>query len=242
MDVSSAAYPGLASRLGELEKRFGLPGNRAFYLALPPALFPEAIKGIGESGLNRAEGWVRLVVEKPFGRDLATAKDLNRLVLGYFDEFQIFRIDHYLGKETVQNLLKQLLTLVAMEAPPIFDPESIRNEKLKVLQSISPLEIDAVVFAQYSGGEIDGKPVLGYMEEAGIAPDSVIETYQTLLRDILTGGQNLFVRSDEVEYSWGLFTTLIEKRPLVSSYPAGSWGPEEADALLARDGHRWLNM
>jgi glucose-6-phosphate 1-dehydrogenase len=247
-------------------------------------------------------------------------------------------------RDIIQNHLTQLLTLVAMEAPPIFDPESIRNEKLKVLQSISPLEIEAVVFGQYSGGEVDGKPVQGYREEAGVAPDSVIETYaalrvridnwrwqgvpfflrtgkrlarrqtqivvnfgrppvcmfgafgdcridpnrlvislqpdegfrlhfdikepgesmrlrsedlsfryadafgklpeayQTLLRDVLTGDQALFVRSDEVEYSWGLFTPLLEKRPPVSFYPAGSWGPEEADALLARDGHRWLNM
>lgn len=393
--VASALYQGLASRMSELEKRFGLPGNRAFYLALPPAHFPEAIKGIGKSGLNRSAGWVRLVVEKPFGRDLASAKDLNRLILGHFDESQIFRIDHYLGKETVQNLLvfrfantifeslwnrdriasveitaaetlgvekraryydragalrdivqnhlTQLMALVAMEAPALFDPESIRNEKLKVLQAISPPGADAVIFGQYAEGEVDGKAVPGYREEPGVASDSGTETfaavklmidnwrwqgvpfflrtgkrlarrqtrivvnfrrppvcmfgtsgdcridpnrlvisvqpdegfrlhfdikepgeamrlrtedlsfryadafgrlpeaYQTLLRDVLIGDQTLFVRSDEVEYAWRLYQPLLEKHLSVSFYPAGSWGPTEADALLSREGHRWLD-
>ena len=98
-------YQGVAARVDELEKRYGLPGNRAFYLALPPRAFPDTIVGLGEAGLNKSPGWTRIVVEKPFGRDLASAQALNALLHGYYDETQIYRIDHYLGKETVQNLL-----------------------------------------------------------------------------------------------------------------------------------------
>ena len=95
----------LRPRIEVLEKEHGLPGNRVFYLALPPGAFPSAIQRLGAAGLNRSSGWSRLVIEKPFGHDLASARELNRLVHEYFDESQVFRIDHYLGKETVQNLL-----------------------------------------------------------------------------------------------------------------------------------------
>jgi len=95
----------LAERIATLEAEHKLPGNRVFYLALPPGAFPAAVTGLGAAGLNRSPGWTRLVIEKPFGRDLASARKLNTLVHGVFDEHQIYRIDHYLGKETVQNLL-----------------------------------------------------------------------------------------------------------------------------------------
>jgi glucose-6-phosphate 1-dehydrogenase len=101
----AADFAALADRIRSLESAHGLPGNRVFYLALPPAAFPGTIRGLGEAGLGDGPGWTRLVVEKPFGRDLATARDLNALVHRYFDEQQVFRIDHYLAKETVQNLL-----------------------------------------------------------------------------------------------------------------------------------------
>lgn len=98
-------YTAFAERLTELERERGLPGNRVFYLALPPEVFPPTITGLGNAGLSRAPGWTRLVVEKPFGRDLRAAQGLNQLVHRFFDESQVYRIDHYLGKETVQNLL-----------------------------------------------------------------------------------------------------------------------------------------
>jgi glucose-6-phosphate 1-dehydrogenase len=102
---TAADYAALADRVRSLEAAHGLPGNRVFYLALPPGAFPSTIRGLGEAGLARGPGWTRLVVEKPFGHDLASAADLNALVHRYFDEQQVFRIDHYLAKETVQNLL-----------------------------------------------------------------------------------------------------------------------------------------
>ncbi|HET8648731.1 MAG TPA: glucose-6-phosphate dehydrogenase, partial [Gemmatimonadales bacterium] len=98
-------YQAIGAKLSELEKQRSLPGNRVFYLAIPPGVFRTTIEGLGEAGLNHSPGWTRIVIEKPFGRDYQSALELNKLVHRYFDESQIYRIDHYLGKETVQNLL-----------------------------------------------------------------------------------------------------------------------------------------
>jgi glucose-6-phosphate 1-dehydrogenase len=100
-----AAFDALRKRIGDLEREHALPGNRVFYLALPPQAFAGVIEGLGRAGLNREPGWTRLVIEKPFGRDLASAAALNDLVHRHFRERQVYRIDHYLGKDTVQNLL-----------------------------------------------------------------------------------------------------------------------------------------
>jgi len=99
------AYDDLRLRIEEIEAEKDLPGNRAFYLALPPPVFPIAITGLGKAGLNESPGWTRIVIEKPIGTDLETALELNAVVHEFFDESQVYRIDHYLGKETVQNLL-----------------------------------------------------------------------------------------------------------------------------------------
>src|ERR1051325_6929901 len=101
----AADYEGLAARIGDIEQRHGLPGNRVLYLALPPPAFPGTIEALGKARRNRRKGWTRMVIEKPFGHDLGSARRLNALVHRYFDEAQVYRIDHYLGKETVQNLL-----------------------------------------------------------------------------------------------------------------------------------------
>jgi glucose-6-phosphate 1-dehydrogenase len=98
-------YKALLGKIETIEKDGGLPGDRVYYLALPPQAFAPTIEALGESGLNKSPGWTRIVIEKPFGHDLASAQDLNALVHKYYDESQIYRIDHYLGKETVQNLL-----------------------------------------------------------------------------------------------------------------------------------------
>jgi glucose-6-phosphate 1-dehydrogenase len=102
-------------QLAAFEKESGLTGNRVFYLSLPPFAFMPTVEALGEAGLARSGGWTRIVVEKPFGRDLKSAEELNALLHRYFNEPQIFRIDHYLGKETVQNLL------VFRLANPIFE-------------------------------------------------------------------------------------------------------------------------
>ena len=102
---SSADFELLATRIAAIEHDHGLPGNRVLYLALPPGAFPRTIVSLGKAGLNQSSGWTRLVIEKPFGRDLASAQELNALVHRHFDESTVYRIDHYLGKESVQNLL-----------------------------------------------------------------------------------------------------------------------------------------
>ncbi|HEX9659563.1 MAG TPA: glucose-6-phosphate dehydrogenase, partial [Rhodothermales bacterium] len=99
----AGAFAALGNRIESLEAEHGLPGDRTFYLALPPQAFPPTIEGLGNAGLHRSQGHTRLVIEKPFGHDLASARAMNEQLHGYFDESQIYRIDHYLGKETVQN-------------------------------------------------------------------------------------------------------------------------------------------
>jgi glucose-6-phosphate 1-dehydrogenase len=101
-----ALYPKLASRLAELEGRRGGPPNRLFYCSTPPSVYPDIVKNLGAAGLARSEGgWTRIVIEKPFGRDHASARALNEQLAKVFSEDQVYRIDHYLGKETVQNIL-----------------------------------------------------------------------------------------------------------------------------------------
>ena len=109
-------YRALGKHLEDLGRKHDLPSNRTFYMSLPPQAFPSAVAGLGGAGLNRSEGWTRLVVEKPFGQDLASARELNELVHEHFREDQIYRIDHYLGKETVQNLLVFRLTNAFIES------------------------------------------------------------------------------------------------------------------------------
>ncbi len=221
-------FHALAQTIRALETRYDLSGNRAFYLALPPQIFPTTITGLGQAGLNHSRGWTRLVIEKPFGRDLISAQRLNGLAHHHFDETQIYRIDHYLGKETVQNILvfrfanpifetlwnrdrvqsvqitvaenlgiekragyyeqagalrdmvqnhlTQLMTLMAMEIPSSFNPEAIRDEKVKVLDSIVPISVDDAVFGQYT----DGPSVPGYLQEPGVDPESRVETFVAL--------------------------------------------------------------
>ncbi|MHB1294336.1 MAG: glucose-6-phosphate dehydrogenase [Anaerolineae bacterium] len=101
-----ATYTSLKERLAALDREHGTQGNRLFYLAVPPTVCPTIIERLGAAGLSRSpDAWVRIIVEKPFGRSLATAQHLNQQIHAVFDESQIYRIDHYLGKESVQNIL-----------------------------------------------------------------------------------------------------------------------------------------
>ncbi|MCL7454691.1 MAG: glucose-6-phosphate dehydrogenase [Anaerolineae bacterium] len=98
-------YQRLAERLARFDADAGTEGNRLFYLATPPTLYPIIVEQLGQAGLNRSPGWTHIVIEKPFGHDLESAQRLNEEVHAVFDESQVYRIDHYLGKETVQNIL-----------------------------------------------------------------------------------------------------------------------------------------
>jgi glucose-6-phosphate 1-dehydrogenase len=115
-DESPAAFAGLRRQIEQLEKEHGLSGNRLLYLALPLEGFTPTIQGIGGAGLNKGPGWTRVVVEKPFGRDLQSAQKLNSILLQSFPEGNVFRIDHYLGKEPVQNILYTRFSNAFLEA------------------------------------------------------------------------------------------------------------------------------
>ncbi len=232
------SYEQLRRCLEASEKATGTGGNRILYLATPPSVFPVILENLAASKLltKTSAPWTRVVVEKPFGHDLASAQSLNRVVHGACDERQVYRIDHYLGKETVQNILAlrfansifepllsrhfvdhvqitvaeelgvegrgayyeeagvlrdmvqnhmmQLLTLTAMEPPVAFEADAVRDEKVKVLRAVCPIEPDEVgrstVRGQYREGTIGGKPVPGYREEEGVARDSMTSTFVAL--------------------------------------------------------------
>ena len=133
-DGDATGYAAVAERIRAVEAEHDLPGNRVFYLALPPGAFPGTIEALGEAGLAHGPGWTRLVIEKPFGRDLASARSLNALVHRHFDESQVYRIDHYLGKETVQNLL------VFRFANPVFEDvwnrDRVSSVRITVAESL----------------------------------------------------------------------------------------------------------
>jgi glucose-6-phosphate 1-dehydrogenase len=122
----------LAQRLSELDDARGTSGNRLYYLALPPSAMPAIVRELGER--RSAKGWARLIVEKPFGWDVTSAEELQDTLTQYFDESEIFRIDHYLGKETVQNLLALRFANGIFE--PIWNRQFIDHVQITVAESL----------------------------------------------------------------------------------------------------------
>jgi glucose-6-phosphate 1-dehydrogenase len=120
--------------LSELDEGHGTRGNRLFYLAVPPVAFEEIVCELGERRQRAATGWVRVIVEKPFGRDLGSAQELDELLHRYFAESEIFRIDHYLGKETVQNLLALRFANGIFE--PIWNRQFIDHVEITVAETM----------------------------------------------------------------------------------------------------------
>jgi glucose-6-phosphate 1-dehydrogenase len=224
----------LRNRLETLGKAYNIEPNYIFYLSTPPSVYDVISRNLANEGLSKSEKYFRrLIVEKPFGTDLDSARKLNIDLLNDFSENQLFRIDHYLGIESVQNMLvtrfangifeplwnrnylsrveitsaeslgvegrggyydhsgalrdmlqnhlMQLVGFVAMEPPVIMDADAIRNEIVKVFQSIRPISenqvAEYVIRGQYISSIIRGKKVKGYREEPGVDPDSRTETF-----------------------------------------------------------------
>lgn len=377
---------------------------RIFYLAIPPLLFDSVAKGLASADLNNELYNTRIVVEKPLGDSLAAFQKIDQTLRTHFEERQIYRMDHFLGKETVQNILAlrfanpifepiwnrryidhviitvaedigvghrasyyehagalrdmvqnhllQIMCLVAMEPPVAYDADDIRNKKLDMLHACRPIPADNItafaVRGQYGAGWIQGEHLPAYRDEAGINPQSNIETYaaikllvdnwrwqdvpfylrtgkrmassvsevsirfrdiphnafpaatslnvepvrlviqihpqegiilkfmakepgsplrlqpvdmhfcyadafgktspgayETLLRDLMLGDATLFMRSDQVAAAWQLLMPVLNAwkaspAPDFPNYAAGSWGPEAAERLIARDGRSWL--
>ncbi|HUW00096.1 MAG TPA: glucose-6-phosphate dehydrogenase [Gallionella sp.] len=362
-----------------LKQALGKAKRPAHYLAIPPSLFATVIKNLGAAGLADQ---ARVIVEKPFGRDLASARALNKVALSVFEEDSIFRIDHYLGKEAIMNILYfrfansflepiwnrncvasvqitlaeefgvkgrgafyesagclrdviqnhlfQIVALLAMEPPAFQGYGAVHSEKAKVFQAMRPLKPEDVVRGQYAG----------YRKETGVAKDSDVETfcamrlfvdswrwegvpwylrsgkclantaaevlvelkpppqrlfddsapvdghanylrfrlspntavalaarvkragkefvgdqrelylldeqsdiespYERLLGDAIAGNGALFTREDAVEAAWVVVDSVLDSPGPVYSYKPGSWGPKQADALIATDGS-WHN-
>lgn len=229
----------LKNRLSDLSKRTKSNENYLYYLSTSPALFPTIAENLGKKGLQKEQngtGWKRIIIEKPFGRDLNSARGLNARLQSHFKEDQIYRIDHYLGKETVQNImafrfangliepiwnrnfisrvevtaaesigveerggyydhygvirdmvqnhLLQVVGTIAMEPPPIFDATAVRNETVKVFQSLKPIKTNEVrkyvVAGQYVASKIRGESVPGYRDEKDVVKDSRTPTFVAL--------------------------------------------------------------
>ena len=380
--VSCEFQPGnvaaVREAVGKAEAELGGDPRRLFYLAIPPPAFGPITQGIGTAGLGERG---RVIYEKPYGSDVRSFRELDHLVHGVLDESQVYRIDHYLGKETVQNILAlrfangmfepvwnrdhidhvqidvpetlgvgnragfyektgalkdmvvthlfQVLSFIAMETPASLDPDVLIDEKVRVMRAMVPLAPDDVVRGQYEG----------YVDADGVSPDSdtetfvaarlliensrwsgvpfylrtgkrmaerrssvilafrrpqieifdpipketfehdhltlelggiegisvsflakvpgptielgparmdfryegsfgseLMEAYERLLHDALIGDRTLFTRGDGINRTWEVVADAIASPPPVHRYEPGSWGPREADDLIAPRG------
>jgi glucose-6-phosphate 1-dehydrogenase len=248
-------YNRLPDKLEIIRQRIGGSANTLFYLSVPPELYDQIPRNLALQGLNNeGDGWKRMIIEKPFGYDYASATKLNKAVLESWTENQIYRIDHYLGKETVQNILVtrfsngifeplwnrnfvhhveitsseslgiemrgayyehagalrdmvqnhllHLVGFIAMEPPSSIDSTSIRNELVKVFESLRPIKSEEVariaIRGQYTGSHIRGEGLKGYREEENVDPGSKTETFAALRFNIDNwrwGGVPFYIRT-----------------------------------------------
>ena len=252
---SETGYADLKTTLLKVDKEYGIGGNYIFYMATPPSMYEIIAVNLAKSGLSTQEdGFRRIIIEKPFGYDLESGQKLNKTLHELITEEQIYRIDHYLGKETVQNLLVtrfangmfeplwnrnyvdrieitssenmgvgdrggyydasgalrdmvqnhmlQMVGMTAMEPPSSLDANAIRNEILKVFQSLQQIKEEdvasQVIRGQYTASLIRGECVTGYRHEKGVAIDSRTETYVAVkffINNWRWGGVPFYIRT-----------------------------------------------
>jgi glucose-6-phosphate 1-dehydrogenase len=295
-DLGTAeGYAGIHRRLQEVDATVPDVQGHLFHLALPPSLYPSVIRQLAAAGLvpkqrDPAERpWTRVVIEKPFGHDGASAEALQRGARRVMAEHQLYRIDHYLGKETVQNLLVlrfansifetvwnrhyieqvqitaseslgvehrgtyyeeagivrdmfqnhllQLLTLTAMEPPTAFNADAVRDEKVKVLRAIRPVQPDAAVRGQYGPGKVDGLDVIGYRQEEHVGPNSQTPTYAAIRFEVENWrwhGVPFCVRAGKRLTAGATEIAIRFRRPPLMLFPAEAGETLEPNILVAR--------
>lgn len=220
----AAGYDKLNALLNQLDAERGTGGNRIFYLSTPPSQYPEIIQRLGAAGLNRnRKGWTRIIIEKPFGHDLASARELNRQVAKVFREEQVYRIDHYLGKETVQNILVFRLANGIFE--PVWNRRYVDHVQITVAENIG----------------LEGRG--GYYEESGAIRDMVQNHMLQLLTLVAMEPPIAFdanaVRDEKVKVLHAL-QPLVGKEVLVNTiraqYGSGWVGGKQVPAYLEENG------
>ncbi|MCB2357550.1 glucose-6-phosphate dehydrogenase [Clostridium estertheticum] len=252
---NNQGYKDLDLFLEKMENEYSTRGNRLYYLAVAPEFFEGIIRNLKNNNMVcKSIGWQRVMIEKPFGSNLKTARILNKNISKLIPEEDIFRIDHYLGKEMIQNILAirfgnslfeplwnsnyidniqitsneligvenrgayyenagilkdmlqnhllQMLTMIAMEPPVDFDPESIRDEKVKVLRSLRPFTTaslkEDIVRGQYGSGTINEVKVGGYRQEERVSRESNTDTFialKTYIDNFRFGGVPIYIRA-----------------------------------------------
>ncbi len=272
--IDAEDFRKLRQTVAELDKKYGAEGNVLFHFAVAPRFFGSLCEQLYEAGFQEGSGWKRIIVEKPFGTDLQSALTLNQTILKYWREEQIFRIDHYLGKETVQNLLAfrfsngmfeplwnknhidniqfnvceavdvqdrgsyydhsgvlrdmmqnhmfQMLSYLCMEPPGSFQPEAIRNEKAKLLESVRIYDqaevAENTIRGQYgpsydAEGQVE-KP--GYRQETDVNPESNTETFAAVKLQIDNWrwqGVPIYLRSGKALWKRGTEIVVEFKKP-----------------------------
>jgi glucose-6-phosphate 1-dehydrogenase len=290
---SDEAFDKLKTVIEELDNERGTNGNHAFYLSIPPKSFPKVTRQLSRSGLAspKPNTFRRVVIEKPFGSNLQTARELNEVVESVFPPDSVFRIDHYLGKETVQNILAlrfsnslfepiwnanyidhvqitmaedigvggragyydgigaardviqnhllQLLALTAMEEPETFDAADLRAEKERVLASVKvPADLARhTARGQYQGGWQGGEEVLGFLEEDGMNPESITETFAAMRLDIDTprwSGVPFYLRAGKRLGRRVTEIAVVFKRPQDQLFEANQVSAQGPNAIVIR--------
>lgn len=284
-------YAKVKEKICKIDEDCKTENNYLFYLSIPPKLYSVVVESLNKQGLTEEKaksGWRRVIVEKPFGYDLESAQKLNKSLLAILNESQIYRIDHYLGKETVQNMMvlrfangifeplwnqkyierieitssesigvedrggyydtsgalrdmvqnhmMQVLAMVSMEPPSVFEADSIRNETLKVFQSLKPIKKsevkDQVIRGQYLTSHVRGKELQGYREEKGVDPNSKTETFVALklfIDNWRWGGTPFYIRSGK-----GLPTKVTEVVVTFKATPHKLFKNMQSNQLIIR--------